>query len=186
MEHSEVVLTVTLAAVNLAVGFGRAVPIARMLAKAATKRQGFFRCYSSLLGVYFLECVAFAAGMATQVFSVGLAFVWAIAFGLWLWSRVADQYGVRVAMGVSLYSCAPTLSFCLILPVGWVIGGGNILSTTEGIAFGIPSFLIWPLTTILGFCGALAVGTIVMKTAITTGGVYLLYRLREHSVARVR
>ena len=63
----------------------------------------------------------------------------------------------------------------------WLIGGGHILSSEEGTGFGMPD-LPWPLDTILGFCAALMLGTIVMKTVITTGEVSLLIYLREKSL----
>ena len=178
MEPAEVALAIALAAVNLAAGIACAILIARLLVKLDGKPRWTFRHLAALLGVYFLECVAFPAGMATQVFSVGLAFVWGIAFGLWARSRATRRKGVRAAFYLSVYTCLPTLSFCVLLPVAWALQGGDVLSASEGIAFGIPSFLVWPVTTILGFCTVLALGTVALKTIITTGAVSLLFRSR--------
>ena len=181
MEPAEVTLITILAIVNLAAGFGCAVPIANLLRKVDGKSKGFLRYLAVLIGIYFLECVAFPAGMATQCFSVGLAFVWGIVFGLWLRSGTSPREALRIAFSLSIYSCLPTGSFCVVLPVMWLIGGGHILSSEEGTGFGIPD-LPWPLDTILGFCAALMLGTIVMKTVITTGEVSLLIYLREKSL----
>jgi hypothetical protein len=63
--------------------------------------------------------------------------------------------------------------------VAALVGGGHILSAQEGTSFGIPDFLPWPLNTIFGFFVALVIGTVVLKTVITTGEVSLLIRLGE-------
>jgi hypothetical protein len=64
--------------------------------------------------------------------------------------------------------------------VAGLVGGGHILSAQEGTSFGIPDFLPWPLNTILGFCSALLIGTLVFKMIITTGEVGLLIHLGEN------
>jgi hypothetical protein len=50
------------------------------------------------------------------------------------------------------------------------------LNAEQARNFGIPDFVPWPLNTVLGFCVALAAGTIVFKTFITTGIVALIVR----------
>lgn len=168
-----------LAAVNLAAGFGCAVPIARGLSKINDKPNRIFRYFVMLISLYFVECVAFSAGMATQVFSVGLAFVWGIIFGLWLRGRAPAREVLKQTFFVSIYGCLPTASFCILIPVIWLICGGHILSAEEGISFGIPDLLPWPLNTILGFFTALVIGTVVLKTLITTGIVHCLIHRGE-------
>ena len=168
---------------NLAAGFGCAVPIARGIGKIRGRPEKFFRYFAALVGVYFVECVAFPIGMCTQVFSVGLAFVWGIIFGLWLRDRAPAHKVLKEAFFVSIYGSLPTASFCILIPVIGLVSGGHILSAEEGISFGIPDFFPWPLNTILGFFTALLAGTIVFKTIITTGEVSLLIHLSEKSIA---
>jgi hypothetical protein len=172
-------LIILLVAVNLAAGFGFAVPIARLLAGISGRPGRFLRCLAVLIGIYFVECVAFSAGMCTQVLSIGLAFVWGIIFGLWLRSRTSARRALTASFLVSIYTSLPTASFCILIPVAALVGGGHILSAQEGTSFGIPDFLPWPLNTIFGFFVALVIGTVVLKTVITTGEVSLLIRLGE-------
>ncbi|UCB53191.1 MAG: hypothetical protein JSV10_03690 [Candidatus Zixiibacteriota bacterium] len=176
-EAAELVFITVLAVANLAAGFGFSVPIARLLGRVAGKPQKFSRYFSMLLGIYLLECVAFPAGMATQIFSIGLAFVWGLVLGLWLRGRAPSSEVRKASFFVALFTCAPTASFGLLLLVVKLFGGSNVLSMQEGTAFGIPYFVPWPLNTILGFCAALVLGTVVLKTAITTGEVSLLIHL---------
>lgn len=176
-EPAEYVFVIVLTAVNLAGGLGLSRPIAKLLGEQTGKPDRFFRYFAMLIGIYFLECVAFAAGMATQVFSIGLAFVWGLVFGLWLRGLAPSSEVRKASFLVALYTCLPTTSFGLLLLVAKLLGGSNVLSVQEGTAFGIPYFVPWPLNTILGFCAALVLGTLVLKTAITTGGVSLLVHL---------
>jgi hypothetical protein len=175
----EKMLIILLVAVNLAAGFGFAVPIARLLGGISGRPGRILGYLVFLIGIYFVECVAFSAGMCTQVFSIGLAFVWGIIFGLWLRSRTSARRALTASFLVSIYTSLPTASFCILIPVAALVGGGHILSAQEGTSFGIPDFLPWPLNTILGFCSALVIGTVVLKTVITTGEVSLLIRLGE-------
>ena len=135
-----------------------------------------------LMGIYFVECVAFSAGMATQVFTVGLAVVWGITFGLWLRKRASVGMALKTALWLALYGCLPTASFCVLIPTAMSIEGWNIFSVAKGAAFGIPDVLPWPTNTIMGFCAALLIGTAIFKTVITAGVVRLLIRLGEKSV----
>ena len=123
--------------------------------------------------------------MCTQVFSVGLAFVWGIVFGLWLRGRAPAREVLKQAFFVSIYGCLPTASFSIIIPVIMLIGGGHILSDEEGVSFGIPEFLPWPLNTILGFFTALVIGTVVLKTLITTGTVNWLIHRGEKTAGNI-
>jgi len=164
---------------NLAFGLGCAVPLAGMLCRTTDRSNRFLRYFIVLVGVYFLECIAFSAGMATQVFTVGLAFVWGIVLGLWLRNRSSVRETLRTSFFFALYTCLPTVSLCVLVPALSLVSGGHILSAEEGIGFGIPDFLPFPLNTILGFFGALVTGTIVLKTVITTGAVRLFVRCQS-------
>jgi len=179
MGQKEQVFVVLLLVVNLAAGLGCAVLIARRLGRITASASRVLRYSAVLTVIYFLECVAFSAGMCTQIFSVGLAFVWGIIFGLWLRHKAPAREILKAAFFVSIYTSLPTASFCILVPLVRLMEGGHILSTPEGVSFGIPDFLPWPFSTILGFFSAVMVVTIVLKTAITTGGVGLLIRHRQ-------
>lgn len=183
MEPAEYTFIIVLAVVNLAVGLGFSVPITRLLGKVTGKPNRFSRYVAMLIGIYFLECVAFAVGMATQVFSIGLAFVWGMVFGLWLRRRASSRKVLKTSFFLALYTSFPTATFGILLLVAKLVGGGSIISAEEGAALGIPYFVPWPLNTILGFCTALIIGTVVFKTVITTGEVSLLIHLGEKSEA---
>jgi len=172
-----------LVVMNLAAGFGCAVPIARGIGEISGRPEKFFRYFALLIAIYFVECVAFPMGMMTQVFSVGLAFVWGIIFGLWLRGRGPRRAILKLALSLAFYGSLPTASFCVLIPVVWLVSGGHILSAEEGIGFGIPDFFLWPLNTILGFFTAILIGTVVFKALITTGIVnWLIGRAEKAAV----
>ena len=184
MESAEVTLTAALALSNLAAGVGLAVPIARLLARVTSNPDRVVRYGASFAGCYFVECVPFPVGMATQVFTVGLAFVWGVLFGLWVRARASATDALRTAAALGLYTSLPTASFSIVLPAMWLMKAGDVLSSEQGIRFGIPEFLPWPVNTILGFCVVLFAGTVVLKTVITTGVVALLvHRGKDAQVA---
>jgi hypothetical protein len=180
---SEHVLIVVLIVVNLVAGFGLAIPIAKGLCEINRRQGTVLRYVLMLIGVYFVECVAFSAGMATQVFTVGLAFVWGAVLGFWLRGRASALQVLKLAVFWALYGSLPTASFCVLVLLVNVVGGGSILSSEVGRSFGIPGFVPWPVNTILGFCAALGIGTLVLKTVITTGEVGLLLRLGEKATS---
>jgi len=186
----EKVLIILLVTVNLAAGFGLAVPIARLLGEVTGRPTRFSRYFAILVGAYFVECVAFSAGMGTQVFSIGLAFLWGVVLGLWLRRRAAPQKVLKTSFLFALFSSLPTVSFGVLILLAWLVGGWliggrtiteTILSTEAGADLGIPDFVPWPLNTILGFCLALVIGTVVLKTVITTVEVSLLIHLRRNA-----
>ena len=165
---------------NLAAGFGCAIPIANKLRKVTGRMKKFFRYFAMLVGVYFVECVAFPAGMCTQVFTVALGFVWGVIFGLWLRNITPAKEILKTVFFVSLYGCLPTCSFAVLLVIIWVISGNSLLNVKQAYKFGIPQFVPWPFNTVLGFCIGLAIGTILLKTAITTGTVSIFIRRRQN------
>ena len=168
--------------VNLAAGFGCAIPLAGLLGKVNSKSTRVFRYFVILIAIYFVESVALVMGMGIPVFSVCLAFVWGIIFGLWLRAHVSVFKVLKTAFYLSLYSSLPAASFILV-PVLVMLSGWDILSAEEGASFGIPDFLHlpWPLNTILGFYAVLVIGAVVFKIVITMGEVSLLIHLGEKS-----
>lgn len=182
MEPPEYIFVIVLTAMNLIAGVGCAIPIARWLGKVAGRPARLFRYFAMLIGIYFVECVAFPMGMCTQIFTIGLSFVWGIVFGLWLRGQAPAREVLKQAFFVSIYDSLPTASFCILLLMSFIIGGDNILTSEAGRGFGIPHFVRWPLNTILGFCSALMIGTVVFKTVITTGEVSLLVHLGKRKI----
>ena len=174
MDLAEIILVV----VNLSLGFGFSIPLSRLLIAVKPKPQRFLRYFIMFIGIYFLECVAIVAAMLLPVFSIGLAFVWGIIFGLWLREHASAHRVLKTSFYISLYSSFPAASFILV-PVIGLFTGWDVLSSEEGIRFGIPDFLYSPLNTILGFYTALSLGLVIIKTAITTGLVSLLIHLKK-------
>ena len=170
-------MEIALLAANLVAGTACAIPISRLLRKSCAGATSRFRYFAILLAVYFLESTAVAFGMGIPVFSLALACVWGVAFGLWLRSRMSRRDALKTAFLLALYSSQPAASFILV-PVGAWVDGRHVLSAQEGLHFGIPDFpyVPWPLETILGFYAALMASAVVFKTAITTGEVAYLIR----------
>jgi hypothetical protein len=181
-DSSENALILALIMANLIAGFGLAIPISKGLCRLTNKRR-FFRYFAMLVGIYFLECVAFAWGMCTQVFTISLSFVWGTIFALWLRDSAPAGKIIRTGLFVALYGCLPTISFCVTILAVWIIAGNGLLSVEQAGQFGIPGFVPWPLNTMLGFCVALSAGTIILKTAITTCIVSLIVKARVNSLS---
>ncbi|NIM59374.1 MAG: hypothetical protein GTO16_10590 [Candidatus Aminicenantes bacterium] len=174
MEPAEYIV-VTL---NLVAGFSVAFPLSRLFSRLDREPPRVFRFYVILIGIYFLECVAIVSMMLVPVLSIGLAFIWGASFGLWLRARTSPQKALKASLYLSLYSSLPVVSF-IVVPVLALSAGRPILSADEGASFGIPNFIPWPMNTILGFYTILAIGVLVLKTVIITGGVSLLFHLKE-------
>ena len=183
MDSPDYILTIILAAVNLVLGIGCAILLARRLGRIIGRPEKLFRYSMILIGLYFLECVAFAAGMASQVFSIALAFIWGFILGVWLRDKAPAHDVLRASFFIALYSCLPTISVLLVVPLLMSIYGHSVLSAEQGLQFGIPDFLPlpWPLNTILGFFAAVSIGTVVFKTIITTGEVSLLIHAKKNN-----
>jgi len=174
MEPAEYIV-VTL---NLVAGLSFAFPLSRLFSRLDRESPRVFRYYVIFIGIYFLECVAIVSMMLVPIISIGLAFVWGICFGLWLRARTSPHKARKTSFYLSLYSSFPVVSF-IVVPVLALFAGRPILSAEEGVSFGIPSFIPWPMNTILGFYAFLAIGVAVLKTVITTGGVRLLFHFKE-------
>jgi hypothetical protein len=169
----------SLALTNLIGGLILGGFLAIRFSRLTLKQNRFFKYLVLSLGLYFLECVAFAWSMGTQILSIILSIEWGILFGLWLKGIAPQKRIIRQMLLVSLYGCLPAVSFAAILLIVWVISGNGLLNIEQARRFGIPDFVPWPLNTILGFCAALAAGTIILKTTITTGIVALIVRDKE-------
>jgi hypothetical protein len=181
VEITEGLFIGVLAVTNLVLGFGLGVPVARSLGRVDGRSRRPLLYFIVVVGVYFGECVAFAAGMATQVFSLSLALVWGLGLGFWLPRQTPPRKGAKIALSIAGYSTLPTVSFCVMLPVAFSLGQQAVLSVQDGAQFGLPDFLPWPLNTVLGFCSALAASTLLAKTVLTAGGTSLLLQLRSRS-----
>jgi hypothetical protein len=179
--HLKNVLISSLAITNLAGGVILGIILAIGFARLTKKPERFIRYIALSAGLYFLECVAFAWGMGTQIWSLALSIEWGILFGLWLKGLAPQKQIIRQMIYVSLYGCFPAVSFAVVSLIVWVICGNGLLNVEQARnGFGIPDFVPWPLNTVLGFCIALAAGTIILKTSITTGIVALIVRDKEN------
>jgi len=67
------------------------------------------------------------------------------------------------------------VSFALV-PILMVFAGWSIVNVDDGLRFGIPQFVPWPVNTIMGFCIFVAGVAVLLKTIITTGEALLLFR----------
>lgn len=159
-----IVATLVLVNVSMAVGFGR--PLARSSATALGQPGRHLRVDAALWVVYLLECIAFSASMATNVLGVCLAAMWGVFLGRLLRGQPAGKVAA-MAVRASLYTCLPALSFVSLLPL-LKLAGWPILSAEAGHRFGIPGFVPWPASTLLGFFLAVSVTAVVFKTATTT------------------
>jgi hypothetical protein len=169
-------LMLSLALTNLVGSIALGVFLAFGFSRLTQKQNSFIKYLALSLGLYFLECLAFAWGMCTQILSIALSIEWGILFGLWLKGLAPSRQIVRQALLISLYGCLPTVSFAAVLFIIWVIAGNGLLNVEQAYQFGIPGFVPWPLNTILGFCIALSAGTIILKVTFTTGLVALIAR----------
>ena len=177
------VLMSSLALTNLIGGIMLGIILAVGFTRLTKKPDHLIRYLALSLGLYFLECVAFAWGMGTQILSLVLSIEWGILFGLWLKGIAPQKQIIRQMLFVSLYGCLPTVSFAAILLIIWIISGNGLFSVEQAYKFGIPDFVPWPFNTMLGFCVALAAGTIILKTTITTGIIALIVPDKEKTGA---
>jgi hypothetical protein len=173
LDEMPVVIVLVVVNACLAVGFGW--PLAKPLAQAAHRPRsvGWWRVL--LLGIYLLECAAFSASMGTNAFGVFLAAVWGLLLGHVVRSSSAGVAGLGLKVG--LYSSLPAISFLSILPM-LMAGHWPILSSEAGRRFGIPAFVPWPASTLLGFFLAVSLSALILKTCLTVG-VALLWVSRS-------
>jgi len=166
-----------LVALNLLLGLGFAARLAR--GAGAFPRGGVWRRFILLVLIYGFESAAVAAGMVSQVFAVGSAFLWGPLLGLRLRS-LPPRAALRQASLFTAYTCLPSLSL-LAIPAFAALGGWDVLSLPSAYSFGIPEFLHlpWPLGTILGFFAAVVLGSLLLKAALTLGLASLLLLLKS-------
>jgi hypothetical protein len=116
--------------------------------------------------------------MATQVLTIGLAFVWGIVLGRWL-RRQPPIPSLLFSLQFAIYTCLPTITFGVLVPIAWALAGNSPLTVESGINFGIPEWIPWPLGTVAGFGAALVLGTVLFKTVITVGEVSTILHLSQ-------
>jgi hypothetical protein len=168
-------------ALNVILGIVCGIPVARMFASSGLPGLDTRRALTRLVLVYFIECVAFMASMGTSILSIALAVLWGPLLGSRLRAIPARHLKASKLAGLfALYTSLPAASF-LSVPMMCAISGRSVTSTQGGLVFGIPPFLPWPLNTILGFCTALAIGTVILKMVIT---ICLVRRIALRSVGR--
>ena len=162
--------SITILVANMAMGLAGALVLARQFGRV---RPGAVRaCFVMFLGIYLVESFAVAASMMTMVLPIVLAFLWPRLISSWLLKSWAPaEYPRKVAREFAVYTGLPALS-AVLMPVVAGLCVRNIISTAGGESFGIPSFLPWPLNSILGFFGAVSVVTFVLKVIITTRGMH--------------
>jgi hypothetical protein len=148
-------------------------PLARYLSRNLPDSSSAAWMFA-LSGVYVAECVAFSASMATNILGVCLAIVW----GLVLRSKVRAspiRQAIRLSLRLSIFTCLPAVSFLSLLgPLAWE--GWSLLAAEDGRRFGIPSFVPWPVCSLLGFFLTVSLSAVVLKIGVTTGIVVMLGR----------
>jgi hypothetical protein len=139
---------------NLVLGFGIAIPLSRYFAHLEGISFKRWQIYLILLGVYFIESVAFAAGMASNIFSVAVSILWGSILGSKVLKlTIPPKIIIKGTILFSIYTSLPASSF-LSIPLIMALSGWQIFNSASGIKFGIPEFLPWPTNTIFGFCFA--------------------------------
>ena len=169
---------------NLVIGLGGARFFARWLRCQGVKIIAESKLLLIFIGGYFLECMAFPAGMASQVFVVGLAFVWGAVLGFRLPLLGQAGRSLRLPAWIGVYSSMPTLTFCIVLPVLCAAAGRDIFSAAAGVQFGMPEFVPLPFQTIAGFSLLLGFGTLILKVGITTGTAMWIGRRSRGRLAK--
>ena len=158
---------------NLALGFGFALPLIRTLAKLLPPPK-IYKRFLMLMGLYLVETFFLAMGMGIPVFNVALAFLWGPLLGRNLRKRTERSQALKISTRFAFYSSLPAMSF-LLIPALALAGGGSIISIQTASDMGIPSFLPWPTNTILGFYAACGFGALVLKILITNAFVKYLF-----------
>lgn len=163
MDSAQLALLLLNAALALAFG----IPLARIFGRMEVVGNNARKALGLLLAVYFFEGVAFMGSMATGVMSIALAAVWGILLGLRFRAKCFPRGTMlRLSGGFALYTSMPAASFGFV-PAICALSGWSVTSTLAGHDFGIPEFVPWPMNTILGFCVGVAIGTLIIKVALT-------------------
>ena len=174
IQSDEYSLIAFLIVFNLLAGVGGSVLIAKNFLSVHAQKGSLLSYSIILLIIYFIECLAFPLGMATQVLTIGLGIVWGILLSWWFQYSLPTKKILRKALILSLYGSLPTLSFCIVIPILMIRDLRPLLNLQVSHQFGIPDFLPWPFNTILGFLFGLGIGTLILKTIATTGAALFL------------
>jgi hypothetical protein len=77
MDSREITFIIALIVLNIIFGIGFAFFfVKRYYFKEVIKADKIIRSIALLCIIYFLECIAFSAGMGSQVFTIGLDVCW--------------------------------------------------------------------------------------------------------------
>jgi len=169
-----------LVAVNLAMGFGFAPLVSSVFTRASTSSRSVFRNGILFIGIYAAESLALIFAMGMPLFSIGLAFVWGIMFRKRLKKDLSQQELMKFSLHLSLYSSMPLVSF-ITVPIIASIHGWHMLDSAQGMHFGIPEFLPWPLDTIFGFFSVLIITALMLKVLITMYELRVIVFLKNKS-----
>ena len=159
---------------NLALGFGFAIPLIRILAKLLPPPK-IYKRFLMLMGLYLAETFFLAMGMGIPVFNVALAFLWGLLLGHSLRKRTELTQALKISTHFAFYSSLPAMSF-LVIPFIMLFSGANIVSVETASDMGIPSFLPFPTDTILGFYAACGFGALFLKIIITNACVKFIFK----------
>ncbi len=153
--------------------------LARSLVRSRIGTSGVRSWFLILLGVYLAECAAFSASMGTNLLGAVLAVIWGLTFGRKL-QGLSPAESRRIAARLALYTCLPAVSFACVLPL-LAMEGWPILTTEGGRRLGVPGFVPWPASTVLGFFLTVVGSAVLCKTAITVSVASMLFRRRRDS-----
>jgi len=169
---------------NVALALSFSIPLSRMFCRASVVGSDSHKTLGILLVVYLIESLAFMGSMATGIMSVALAIVWGALLGLKLRTKEPTRQAVlRLSGAFALYTSLPAMSFVSV-PAACAVSGWSVRSVSAGHSFGIPEIVPWPMNTILGFCVAVAFGTMIMKLGLTVAiARRLTFRRRSRSTA---
>ena len=158
---------------NLALGFGFAIPLIKILEKFLPPPK-IYKRFLMLMGLYLVETFFLAMGMGIPLFNVALAFLWGFLLGRSLRKRTELSKALKISTHFAFYSSLPAMSF-LVIPFIMLFNGANIISIETASDMGIPSFLPFPADTILGFYAACGLGALILKILITNACVKYLF-----------
>jgi hypothetical protein len=162
---------------NIIIGLGVAVPLARHLERSVPNTKGKRYFFVILVVAYIAESVALIVGMGIPVLNLFLAGMWGFLLNRRLAQRMPKRSILSNTLYLSMYSCLPILSF-LIVPLFMWLSGGSILEREAGVQFGIPEFMPSFLQTVLGFYLFIYIGAALAKIVIMIGFVVLIPSVR--------
>jgi pectate lyase len=186
MQSLNSILFICFAATPFALSVILAIPLVLYLCKVVGRTKRFFRYFALLIGICLVEYFALIAGLffsseaaSLIIFVLVPACVWGVIFGLWLRGRSATHDVLKVSVFVSLYASLTIISLSVFI----ILLEGEGMMSPEAVAGSLFEGFPWPLNTILGFFTIVTLGTVIAKTALTTGEVALLIRLKDRSAS---